>query len=188
MVDKGAQWAQSVSLMPAALAVDWNEVKTLAVAIGVRQAARRMGVPVQAAMKRSSREGWLVRQREVDAIAKQERDSLRTQQGLSPHVRTAADILAELGPDSKTKLAIAGNTVANKLAEMSAPKLLNPDTATSAKAWTGILATAHGWADEEKPKEPLVSFTFNSSPVEPIQTQDGCIEVQPCDPMSDPAF
>lgn len=45
--------------MPAALDVNWNEVKMLAQQIGPREAARRMGLPEDAVRQRSSRESWM---------------------------------------------------------------------------------------------------------------------------------
>src|SRR5689334_12377095 len=45
--------------MPAALDVNWPAVQALAVAVGVREAARQMGLNESAVMQRSAREGWL---------------------------------------------------------------------------------------------------------------------------------
>lgn len=45
--------------MPAALDVDWEAIKTLAIAVGIREAARRVGISEESVMQRSSREGWL---------------------------------------------------------------------------------------------------------------------------------
>jgi hypothetical protein len=44
---------------PRASPVNWEAVRVLAVAVGVREAARRMEVSEEATMKRSQREGWL---------------------------------------------------------------------------------------------------------------------------------
>jgi hypothetical protein len=45
--------------MPAALDVDWEAVRVLALAVGVREAARRMGLEQSTVTMRSMREGWL---------------------------------------------------------------------------------------------------------------------------------
>lgn len=47
------------SHMPAALDVDWEAVRTLAVAVGVREAARRVGLDESTVQSRSQRERWL---------------------------------------------------------------------------------------------------------------------------------
>lgn len=39
--------------------INWEAVRVLAIAVGVREAARRLEVSEEAAMKRSQREGWL---------------------------------------------------------------------------------------------------------------------------------
>src|SRR5436190_22439667 len=45
--------------MPKPLNVDWPAVRVLAVAVGVREAARQMGISQDAARQRSKREGWM---------------------------------------------------------------------------------------------------------------------------------
>jgi len=45
--------------MPAALPVDWAEVRLLACQIGLKEAADRMGIPYEAVRQRSCREQWL---------------------------------------------------------------------------------------------------------------------------------
>jgi hypothetical protein len=45
--------------MPKPLNVDWPAVRVLAVAVGVREAARQMGISEDAVRQRSKREGWM---------------------------------------------------------------------------------------------------------------------------------
>ena len=45
--------------MPRALNVDWPSLRVLAVAVGVREAARQMGISQDAVRQRSKREGWM---------------------------------------------------------------------------------------------------------------------------------
>jgi hypothetical protein len=45
--------------MPKPLNVDWPAVQVLAVAVGVREAARQMGISQDAVRQRSKREGWM---------------------------------------------------------------------------------------------------------------------------------
>jgi hypothetical protein len=45
--------------MPKPLNADWSAVRVLAVAVGVREAARQMGISEDAVRQRSKREGWM---------------------------------------------------------------------------------------------------------------------------------
>src|SRR5215472_9873827 len=45
--------------MPKPLNVDWSAVRVLAVAVGVREAARQMQISEDAVRQRSKREGWM---------------------------------------------------------------------------------------------------------------------------------
>ena len=45
--------------MPKPLNVDWPAVRVLAVAVGVREAARQMGISQDAVRQRPKREGWM---------------------------------------------------------------------------------------------------------------------------------
>jgi hypothetical protein len=47
------------TIMPKPLNVDWPAVRVLAVAVGVREAARQMGISQDAVRQRSKREGWM---------------------------------------------------------------------------------------------------------------------------------
>src|SRR4029077_17764162 len=58
--------------MPRPLNVDWPAVRVLAVAVGVREAARQMGISQDAVRQRSKREGWMASPKTVTqrALAK----------------------------------------------------------------------------------------------------------------------
>ena len=45
--------------MPKPVNVDWPAVRVLAVVVGVREAARQMGISEAAVRQRSKREGWM---------------------------------------------------------------------------------------------------------------------------------
>jgi len=132
--------------MPPALEVDWKDVKTLALAIGVREAARRLGISEEAVMKRSSREKWLVptqEQQQIEAVKEQVVAERRQKQGLSAHVRTAAEILANLGEDTRSKLAIGVNKGAQTVADMDGQEVLL--SSQQVQQLTKAAATVHGW-------------------------------------------
>ena len=74
--------------MPKPLNVDWSAVRVLAVAVGVREAARQMGISGDAVRQRSKREGWM-------AFPKTEaqRALAKPVTSVSPHVLPPADAL-----------------------------------------------------------------------------------------------
>jgi len=189
--------------MPAPLAVDWREVETLAVAIGVREAARRMGLSEEAVMKRCSREGWLTKQKEVQERVEAMRVLKREEQGLSAAVRngvSAAEVLREM---PRTTKAVANNLALRALERLEAKSdddLLSEVTTDVATKWIGNAAKAGSW-DADAPKTALVSLSFNAAPlvplemvadvqmdVSPIQLPEGQGEAASVDPMDDPAF
>lgn len=131
--------------MPAALATDWNEVETLCVTIGVREAARQLGLNEDSVKTRCRREGWLTKRAEQQTRTNEAIALKRERQGLNPIEPKAADVLSNLGSDSKLKLAIAGNRVVTHLSNMDVDELIEPTVSQSAKHWAGNLALAHGW-------------------------------------------
>ena len=117
--------------------VDWPGLRAAAVAIGIRKAARQAArdLPpneqerfVQRAMKRCSREKWLVKaqQDKADALA-------TSPSALSATVRTRADTLANALSDEscaiRMNVASALCEAAEHFAEMPGEKLLQSQTA-----------------------------------------------------------
>jgi hypothetical protein len=143
--------------MPAKLQVDWDEVRTLSIAIGPNEAARQMGIKPASVRQRSKREGWEVTAKKQQERVEEIQRANRVKQGLSPVVTSAAEVFARLGSDSKHKLAIAGNKAVTRYSEMDSEELALPETANAAKAWTGTLGTVHGWrtADTDNPAMAL---------------------------------
>lgn len=142
--------------MGSPLAIDWQDMHVLALAIGLREAIRQKGLEKHEAaiMQRSAREDWFGKRKAAQALlttnGKHEIIAQASGKDVSSvsKVLSAAEILANLGPDSKSKLAIAGNKAVTKLAQMDADELLVPEVAQTAKTWSGTLATAHGWQQE----------------------------------------
>lgn len=159
--------------MPAPLPVDdWNEVRTLAIALGsADQAADHFGISRVAVRQRASRGKWFVTHEKALVTAKAIKAQKREDSGMSRNVTTAAEVLANLGPDSKLHAALALNKGAHYFAEMEASELV--ERADKFKALVGTGTQLHGWGDDPAPKGPLVSFVFNSLPVVPLdQLQD----------------
>lgn len=132
--------------MPPPLPIDWDDVKTLAVAIGVREAARRMGLPEETVKRRCSREKWLQptqEQQQIDAVRAQVTAERLQRSGIAPRVPTAAEILANLGEDTRSKLAVGVNKGAQAVADMDGQEVLL--SSQQVAQLTKAAATVHGW-------------------------------------------
>jgi len=135
------------------LPIDWEDMKVLALAIGLREAIRQKGLEKHesAIMQRSAREDWFG---ERNAKAELLRPATRaeiiaevsgTDVSIVSKVPTAAEILSGLGTSTKAHLAGAADKAARKFNEMDGSDLVQPDVAQAAKAWTGTAAQVHGW-------------------------------------------
>ena len=93
--------------MPKRLNVDWPAVRVLAVAVGVREAARQMGISQDAVRQRSKREGRMASPKTVTrrALAK-------PLTSVSPNVLSPAHALANVFSERKhrTKLGLSTYT------------------------------------------------------------------------------
>lgn len=127
--------------MPAALDVDWEAVRTLAVAIGLKAAAERLGLPYDAVRQRSSREEWFA--------------SLPRNQALPPTVARPVTLvtspaqalqaeLAELGGKSRLSVARGLAKASEEIERMDGQEVLAD--ASNVKQTVQSLAVVHGWA------------------------------------------
>lgn len=94
---------------PVLLPVNWQEVKMLALVVGVREAARQMGLSEEQVKKRCTREGWLATPEARIAVqrAVAMRSGTSAPMPLSPMspAQLVASELSQLG--SKTRLSLA---------------------------------------------------------------------------------
>jgi hypothetical protein len=90
--------------MPKPLNVDWPAVRVLAVAVGVREAARQMRISQDAVRQRSKREGWMACPKTVT-----QRALAKPVTSVSPNVLSPADALANVFSERKhrTKLGLS---------------------------------------------------------------------------------
>jgi hypothetical protein len=90
--------------MPKPLNVDWPAVQVLAVAVGVREAARQMGISQDAVRQRSKREGWM-----TSVKATTQRALAKPVTTVSPDVLSPADALANVFSErrDRTKLGLS---------------------------------------------------------------------------------
>ena len=143
--------------------IDWAGLRAAAVAIGIRPAARQAAqdLPpdererfVQRAMKRCSREKWLVKSRQDKADA-----LIACSTALSANVRKGADVLSEtLAEDSRETrigLSAAARKAAATFAKMPGSKVIKH--AQAHRHVTRSASVLHGWDDKGNP----IPFTLN---------------------------
>lgn len=147
--------------MPAPLAVDKEAVRVLVVAVGVREAAARMKLPVGTVAAWSARGNWLanaqVQSAAISGAPSEAKSAIACT--LPPSMRPVvpeshangaikpADALAEaLADDSKaSRIALSRGLrrTAEHIAQLDPAKALQE--AQNVKATVGSLATVHGW-------------------------------------------
>jgi hypothetical protein len=156
--------------------IDWAGLRAAAVAIGIRPAARQAArdLPpdeqerfVQRAMKRCSRQKWLVKseQDKADAI-------VTSPSALSANVRKGSDVLSEvLEEDSRATrigLSAAARKAAEHLAASKATKIVRKHHAL--RSITQSAAELHDW-NQKHPGEHFSLNVLNMGPYE-IQMRD----------------
>lgn len=135
---------------------NWGALSTLAMAVGVREAARRMGVNENTAISRSRREKWFsdpVVKKALVNIPRRPRASGETPAVPPPQGMTAPQAMAqeftELGQRSRMGFARAATRAAESAAKMTGTGIL--DNAHEIKAMVGVASTVHRW-DEQPAK------------------------------------
>ena len=143
--------------------IDWAGLRAAAVAIGIRRAARQAAqdLPpdeqerfVQRAMKRCSRQRWLVKaqQDKADAVA-------MSPTALSANVRKGSDVLSEvLAEDSRETrigLSAAARKAAETFAKMPGTKVIKH--AQAHRHMTASSSVLHSWDDKGNP----IPFSLN---------------------------
>jgi len=112
--------------MPAAIPIDHEAVRVVAVQIGVREAARRFGLGEDVVRQWSSRENWFEKQREVDEAVQLVKNERLEAMGLSPAVtnRSASDVLRDYNGETRLSHAKVARKVANSLCEKDPDELI----------------------------------------------------------------
>jgi hypothetical protein len=143
--------------------IDWAGLRAAAVAIGIRPAARQAAqdLPpdeqerfIQRAMKRCSREKWLIKSQrdKADAI-------VTSPTALSANVRKRSDVLSEvLAEDSRETrigLSAAARKAAETFAKMHGTKVIKH--AQAHRHMTASSSVLHRWDD----KGNQIPFTLN---------------------------
>jgi hypothetical protein len=143
--------------------IDWAGLRAAAVTVGIRKAARQAArdLPpdeqerfVQRAMKRCSRQKWLVKsqQDKADAVA-------MSPTVLSANVRNGSDVLSEIleedSRETRLGLSAAARKAAETLAKMPGEKIIKH--AQAHRHVTASSSVLHGWDKEGNP----VPFSLN---------------------------
>jgi hypothetical protein len=145
--------------------IDWPGLRAAAVAIGIRPAARQAArdLPpdeqerfIQRAMKRCSRQKWLIKsqQDKVDAV-------VTSPSALSANVRKGADVLSEALAEDSRETRIGLSAAARKAAETFA-KMPGSKVIKHAQAHRHVTASSsvlHGW-DDSHGSNPIINIAL----------------------------
>jgi hypothetical protein len=153
--------------------VNWEEVKMLALTVGVREAARRMELSEEQVKKRCTREGWLATPEA--RLAVQRAVALRSGTSapipvspLSPAALLASE-LSQLG--SKTRLSLArGIAKAGEHIESLQGKQIVED-AQNIKSVAQTADLVHGWKDAAPQVKIRLDVLSGSAEAQPIDVE-----------------
>jgi len=101
--------------MPKPLNVDWPAVRVLAVAVGVREAARQMQISQDAVRQRSKREGWMASPKTIS-----QRALAKPVTSVSPNALSPADALANVFNERKDRTRLGLSKYTAEAAEQAA--------------------------------------------------------------------
>jgi hypothetical protein len=150
--------------MPKALNVDWAAVRVLAVAVGVREAARQMQISEDAVRQRSKREGWM-----ASANAAAQRALAKPVTSASPSALSPADALANVLSERKDRTKLGLSKYAAEAAEQAALHRDKLGIAGKLKDVAGVHKTL--WPDESETNQILnIGILTGAIPVYDTET------------------
>src|SRR6516165_6457194 len=120
---------------------DRDKAKPYVLLLGVREAARQLGLNEDTVSAWSARYHWLKDHRE--AIANSKKNYLQAAASSSPNT------LSVYSKNTKLSLAVATNKAAKKLSKLPATKLVRPDMSVSVKNYTSTASVLHDWQQEQ---------------------------------------
>lgn len=149
------------------LNVDWPAVRVLAVAVGVREAARQMGISQDAVRQRSKREGWMASPK---AVA--QRELAKPVTSLSPNALSPADALANVlqEHERETKLSLARS--ARRMAKDAEQATLRKSPYVHKAAQ--VASITHGWGNQDKNPNAILNLgvLIGTTPSRPDTDED----------------
>jgi hypothetical protein len=134
---------------PSCAPVNWEAVRVLAIAVGVRESARRLGISEEATMKRCQREQWLAspEARTINQRVTSEKTSLSAPVRISP-AQAMQQELSDLGAKSRLGLARGLAKAAQTVQDMDGDEVLI--AAQNIKAVAQSTSVVHAW-DKQGP-------------------------------------
>jgi len=138
-------------IMPKPLNVDWPAVRVLAVAVGVREVGRQMGISQDAVRQRSKREGWMASPKTVA-----QRALAKPVTSVSPDALSPADALANVleEHERETKLSLARS--ARRMAKDAAQATLRESPYVHKAA--RVASITHRWNNTEKNPNAILNL------------------------------
>jgi hypothetical protein len=150
--------------------INWEAVKMLALVVGVRESARRMGISEEQVKKRCTREGWLstpeAQAANKLAVAGRSGKTAALVPVMSPTAALHAELQA-LG--SKTKLGIARGLAraGEVIGDMGGVQII--DNAHEIKSVAQTADLVHGWKDaapQVKIRLDVLSGSAEAAPID----------------------
>lgn len=152
--------------MPAPLEVDREQVRLVAVQIGVREAARQFDLPEETVKTWSGRYGWFKEKQQEQQLVTVARERKRESQGLSPREPKASEILEKYGKQTRLALAKGLAKGAETVADMDGQEVLM--SAAQIKQLTGAAKDVHGWAQTVEHKLSLDVLASGQAQEHPV--------------------
>jgi hypothetical protein len=151
--------------MPKPLNVDWPAVRVLAVAVGVREAARQMGISQDAVRQRSKREGWMASPKTVT-----QRALAKPVTSVSPNVLSPAHALANVLSERKHRTKLGLSKYAAEAAERAGESDGDLDLSRSVRDVAAVHSTL--WPNQPETNQILnIGILIgNSRPKAPIES------------------
>ena len=155
--------------MPAPLAVDREQARMLALSIGVREAARQLGIPQGTMQAWSKRGNWFAATRPAQPLPLSVRP---VKKAGATAATTPADALAKHMAEHNHRTRIASATAASAMAEAMAADG-DPANAQNLKAVVSAASILHGWDQQRNTGNVnvLVQVLGNKAEPEPIEAE-----------------
>jgi hypothetical protein len=152
--------------MPKPLNVDWPAVRVLAVAVGVREAARQMGISQDAVRQRSKRERWMASPKTVAQRALAKPVTSVSPNAVSP-AHALTNVLQE--HERETKLSLARS--ARRMAKDAEQATLRESPYVHKAAQ--VASITHGWGNQDKNPNTILNLgvLIGTTPPEKINTE-----------------
>jgi hypothetical protein len=147
--------------MPKPLNVDWPAVRVLAVAVGVREAARQMGISQDAVRQRSKREGWMTSPQTLT-----QRALAKPVTKVSPNALSPAAALRNVLSERKERSRLGLSKYVAEAAEEAGE---HPDKLLIARKVKDV-AIVHGtlWPEEPNSNNQIVNLAIVTGAFQPL--------------------